>query len=545
MLRFRTISRRVSQSRMYSKSLSVSLLPSPTCVIHITNGRTEAFSAQLRKILQIQTSDDDMMSMRSSNLGLDSLISVDIRSWFVKNFQVSIPVLKIMASDAQMLSLAEAAAEGIPAELIPHIRGDGKAITNGEEKATASGDDSSTASTPVTPTSVPSDQSPTTSASSATSADRDAPSDKIDWDAETSPPEGIVKLTDAKPPNPNPRVILLTGASGLLGHHLLNTLVAEPSIHKIICIAVRRLSDRLKTGELPPPSERIVYHEGDLGVPRFGLSEEEQSAIFNEVDAVIHNGADTSHLKYYLPLRATNVTSTKQLVRLCLQRMIPMHYISSAGMALFAGRDAFPEISGTTTGAQPPPDGAHGYMCAKWVCESLLERVNAAHGLPVWIQRPSTIIRSGDDATTAKADFDWVNALLHYSHAIQAVPRVEHNKGAFDLVEVQTCCDDIVGELVRNEPRLPNGMTYVNNVGDMVIPMHRMDEVVPLQKQNEKNKKKGGRNSTKYQVLPWDEWMQRAMKAGLHPAVAALVETFDEPGGPDYPALLRKPRREG
>ena len=270
------------------------------------------------------------------------------------------------------------------------------------------------------------------------------------------PPDGEKKLPNAKIPNPNPQVVLLTSASGLLGHHLLNALLAQSSIRKVICIAVRGLAERVRSGQLPPPSDRIVYYEGDLAVPRFGLTEEEQAAIFNGVDAVIHNGADTSHLKYYEATRAANVESTRQLVRLCLQRMIPLHYVSSAGMALFAGRDPFPSISGTRTGKKPSLDGEHGYMCSKWVCESLLERVNARDGLKVWIQRPSTIVREGDDATTAAADFDWVNTLIHYSHRIQAVPKIEFNKGTFNLVYVQTCCDDIVGELLRNKPKLPN-----------------------------------------------------------------------------------------
>ena len=76
--------------------------------------------------------------------------------------------------------------------------------------------------------------------------------------------------------------------------------------------------------------------------------------------------------------------------------------------------------------------------------------------------------------------------------------------------------------------KLPNGMTYVNNVGDIVIPMARMVEIA---------KHKGEKDL--YQVLPWEEWMQKAMAAGLHPAVAALVETFDEPGAPSYPGLLK------
>ena len=462
------------------------------------------------------------MSVRGIDLGLDSLISVDLRSWFLKNFQVSIPVLKIMANDVQMATLAELVAEGIPTELVPQVKGDGKVTANGE--------DTSTASTTPTPTAADSHSSTTaaTTPERAASEKRDDPSYSIDWDAEACPPKGIAELTDANLPNAKPGVIILTGSSGLLGHHLLNALVAQPSIRKVICVAVRQLSERLETNQLPTPSDRIIHYPGDLRLPLFGLSEDVAAAIFNEADAVIHNGSDTSHLKFYSALREANVESTHQLVRLCLPRRIPIHYISSVGIALFAGRDAFPEISATMTGAKPPADGAHGYMCGKWVCESLLERVNAAYGLKVWIQRPSTIIREGDDAATAKAEFDWVNALLHYSHRIQAVPNVEHKKGAFDLVYVQSVCEDIVQELLRNTPRQANGMTYVHNVGDIVIPWDRLAEIG----------KQGGKQEL-YQVLPREEWMRKAVEAGLRPAVAALIETFDEPEAAQYPALLK------
>ena len=462
------------------------------------------------------------MAVRGAELGLDSLISVDLRSWFLKNFQVSIPVLKIMANDVQMSTLAELVAEGIPAKLVPQMKGDGRATT--EEEGT------STAGTSTAPSTA--DCQSTKSASNTpvqeASEKGDSPSHNIDWDAESCPPEGIAELIDGIPPNPKPSVVVLTGCSGLLGHHLLNALLAQSSICKVICVAVRQLGERLETNQLPPPSNRIIYYEGDLRLPGFGLSQEEEAVIFNEADAVIHNGSDTSHLKYYSALKEANVESTHQLVLLCLPRRIPLHYISSAGVALFAGLDAFPEISATTTGAKPSVDGTHGYMCGKWVCESLLERVNAAYGLNVWIHRPSTIVREGNDATAARAEFDWVNALLHYSHRIQAVPKVEHNKGAFDLIYVQSVCNDVVQELLRNKPTQANGVTYVNNVGDTIIPIDRLAEI---------GKQKGKKGL--YQVLPMDEWTRKAIDAGLHPAVAALCETLDEPGAPQYPALLK------
>lgn len=437
-----------------------------------------------------------------------------------------------MAGDAQMSSLVQAAVDDIPVELTPLIpRAEIQTSVPDSEAPTSHDTDtigrSAIGLSPSTVITTP----PASQSSDEDKTPNNKKKDGIDWDAEITPPPDLEAGTqvNSKPPKRHPEVVLLTGATGLLGHHLLNSLLEQPSIRKVICVAIRHVEDRIESKELPPPTNRIQYYEGDLAQEGFGLTEEEQTAIFDEVDAVIHNGSDTSHLKYYYALKESNVESTKQLIRLCLPRMIPLHYISSAGMALFAGMDAFPPVSGTKTGRQPPTDGSHGYMCGKWVCESLLENVQARYGLDVWIQRPSTIVREGADATTAKADFDWVNSLFYYSHKIQAVPKIEHNAGAFDLVTIKTCCEDIVGELVNNEPKSPNSVTYVNNVGDRVIPMADMDHIA-----------KDMGHSEPYAVLPWAEWTEKAANAGLHPAVAALIETFDAPETDSYPALLRE-----
>ncbi|KAF1352009.1 hypothetical protein BDV97DRAFT_293724 [Delphinella strobiligena] len=482
----------------------------------------QAFTAQLRRVLQANSSDDDLLAAHTNELGLVSLISVDIRTWFLKNFQVNIPVLKIMAADVQMSSLAELALEDIPAKLIPSVVRDQSLLDSSDGSTVRSSAVNSRLDSPASLSSA----SSVTTVDKLLSVEGDESSDKLDWIAEARPPVGIAISPSIAPVDKSPRVILLTGVSGLLGHHLLNALVAQPAITKVICVAVRKLSERIEAKQIPKPSERVIYYAGDLCAPRLGLSEVDAESIFAEVDAIIHNASDTSHLKYYSTLREANVGSTRQLLAYCIPRMIPFHYVSSAGVAIFAGLDAFPEISAMGSSTLPPADGSHGYMCGKWVNERLLEQVNEQYGLRVCIQRPSTIIREGDDATTTKADFDWVNALIHYSHTIQAVPKVQHSSGAFDLVYVQSVCQDIIRELLADKPRGGNGMTYVNNVGDIVIPMDRMTDI---------GKKKG----KVYQALPMEEWGAKAIKAGLHPAVAALIETFDEPGSPPYPKLLK------
>lgn len=158
--------------------------------------------------------------------------------------------------------------------------------------------------------------------------------------------------------------------------------------------------------------------------------------------------------------------------------------------------------------------------------ERLLEQVNLKYNLEICIHRPSTIIREGNDAITTKAEFDWVNALIQYSHQTKTVPLVQHSSGAFDLAHVKSVCSDIIRKLLEQKSKSANGISYVNNVGDLIISMNKLEAI-------------GLVKGEQYTILSMQRWAQKAIAAGLHPAVAALIETFDEPVSPAYPALLK------
>lgn len=70
--------------------------------------------------------DEELMAKRSNELGLDSLVSVGIRDWFLKSFQVSVAVLKIIGNNT-MASLAEDVAGLVPGELTPQLVSETKA----------------------------------------------------------------------------------------------------------------------------------------------------------------------------------------------------------------------------------------------------------------------------------------------------------------------------------------------------------------------------------------------------------------------------------
>lgn len=451
------------------------------------------------------TPDDELMGMRSNDIGLDSLISVDIRTWFLKHFSVSIPVLKILSNET-MANLVQIAVENIPPETIPNV--------------------DSRASTPVTPDSsaAPLSKNPSTSATTQVPTPVDT-KQQVDWDAQCSLPDDLDGLAETRGDLPKvhspPRTVVLTGAGGLLGHHLLSHFLSQPSVQKVHCIGLRQLASKLASGALPRDDARVAYHAGDLTQPRLGLSEAEARSVFSTADVVVHNGADTSHTKTFASVHATNVGSTKELVRLCLPRRVPLHYVSSPGAALFADDEVL-RPSAPPRGSYPPADGSHGYMSSKWTCERFLQQVNERYGLRVWIHRPSTIVREGADARGRTAQLDWLNTFLQYVRIIKKAPRVERNKGALDLVYVQHVCADLVRTAVEDGEG--SGIDWCHEVGDVVIPLqevHLIDE------------KKG----TEYEVIPMTEWAAAAVKAGMHAGIAALVEDMD--AQPSYPRLQK------
>ncbi|KAH9896254.1 putative polyketide synthase [Xylariomycetidae sp. FL2044] len=527
------------------------------------------FAAQLRNVLQMTTSDEDLMAMRSSEIGLDSLISVDVRSWFLKNFHVSIPVLKIMGNDT-MESLAKHATENISPELVPLLDSrDNQYSPSGDIAPPGSGDgDRATHAQPTDEPSSGDENSPVDSKaltvdgqSSATSVTEQSrppspPSEagyKIDYEEESKPPADFAEivaktrgLVKAKSP---PEAVLLTGVSGLLGRHLVNYLLDETSVKKIICVAVRELPSRLASGQLRR-DPRVSYFGGDLTSPRLGLLERDAAAIFDEVDVVVHNGADTSHLKYYDDIKRANVDSTRWLARMCLPRRVPVHYVSSVGVALFAPDLSadFHETSATAGGTvRPPADGSHGYIAAKWTSERFLERVaTETYGLKACIHRPSTIIREGADTLGRAAQMDWVNALIEYAHRLRMVPKWQNARGALDFVYSRTAVESIGSRVVAADRRHQQqqhshkydheGMIdYVHQVGDLVLPLDDMSVALAAEASNndaghDGAEKKNRKPLPPYRVVVLAEWSAAAVAAGLHPAVAALIEDVDAPG---------------
>ena len=250
---------------------------------------------------------------------------------------------------------------------------------------------------------------------------------------------GDLALADRLPfvadPEPlPPRRILLTGATGFLGGHLLLDLLRHSDAH-VYCLvraededaALTRLGEALKSYRLPWSSEvrrRITVLPGDLRRPHLGLTDETWARLARELDSIVGVAAAVDFLRGYQSLRGSNVLGPLTLAELAATgRPKPLHHISSIAV--------FNEVGIASMGEDDPL--AHidrlvsGYDQSKWAAEVALRRARD-HGLIVTALRPGGI--GGHTRTGAYNPQDLSSGLISAFGRFRTVPAFRYLNAA-------------------------------------------------------------------------------------------------------------------
>ena len=219
------------------------------------------------------------------------------------------------------------------------------------------------------------------------------------------------------------RTILLTGASGVVGHALLRRLRA----FDVVCLVHRS------------PVSGVTTVPGDIAKPMFGLAERAYADLAAKVDAVIHCAAITDFNRRDGSLEATNIAGTEHVAAFAAAAKAVLYHVSTAFV--------------DTTVDGDRGRSAIGYASSK----SAAEKIVRSSGVPHVILRPSVVI--GDSDTGEIAAFQGLHQVVAGMFA-GIVPMIPFDcRWPIDFVPVDVVADAIAC-LVEN--RVSEGEFWIS-----------------------------------------------------------------------------------
>ena len=251
--------------------------------------------------------------------------------------------------------------------------------------------------------------------------------------------------------------ILLTGATGFLGAHLIGSLIRQHQNEdlRIYCLiraesdeaAKKRLIKKMKElGCWRESYEKYIWPVcGNLSSERLGVAPSVWKFLTEEIDTVIHNGALLNFVFPYDFLKQTNVNGTIETLRLaCEGTPKYYHYVSS-----YSVFDT-PENLGKHVSEDDPLNNAKGFSLAysetKWVSEKLVN-IAKERGLQAVIYRPGDIVGAADGIWAVE---DMVSRTITGIIQMKCVPRSTY---CMQMTPV-----DYVGEAIACISRKPEAI---------------------------------------------------------------------------------------
>ncbi|KAI0182334.1 hypothetical protein EV127DRAFT_492848 [Xylaria flabelliformis] len=228
------------------------------------------------------------------------------------------------------------------------------------------------------------------------------------------------ELAEIKLPEGAKNVVFLTGATGFLGTQILRQLLVHASVSKVIVLVrakdagagLQRIIAAATTAGWwePDQASRVEVWPGDLAKPQLGLPMEQWARLegtcapeAEAVTAIIHNGAVVSWASSYERLRATNVLSTMQILKLALAGSGPLKHCTYVS----GGEMHFSEIGISDISSRL--SSANGYSQSKFGSDVLVQRsmARAPAGRRINMVKPGSIIGTATEGICNTDDFIW------------------------------------------------------------------------------------------------------------------------------------------
>jgi L-aminoadipate-semialdehyde dehydrogenase len=264
-------------------------------------------------------------------------------------------------------------------------------------------------------------------------------------------PESVrTAATDRDYPN-TPPTVFLTGATGFLGSYILHELLEGPTKARVIAhvrakdaaVGLARIETTTKAYGLWSPTwtstSRLEVVVGDISKPQLGLSQNIWDRLCDEVDLVIHNGAQVNWMLPYSSLRAANVLSTLACIRLCATgKPKRLAFVSSTSTL---DSEYYVQLSrkvGTAVLESDDLEGSRkglgtGYGQSKWASEFVV-REAGRRGLVGAVVRPGYV--TGDPGSGISVTDDFLVRLWKGCLQVGARPDIANTVNTVPVTQV-------------------------------------------------------------------------------------------------------------
>ena len=265
-------------------------------------------------------------------------------------------------------------------------------------------------------------------------------------------------------------VVLLTGATGFLGCHLLKAILSEDKECLVVCL-VRKQPDESKDeaekGERlmktmshfgislsEEDNERVAITVCDISEPYFGLDAASYTVLASKITRVVHAAAQVNHVKDYESLRRDNVLGTLNILQLTVDaRCRHFCFISTSGVLYDGSPYALSQLC-----------IAGGYEQTKRVCELMCAKICKEHRIIFTIVRPGLL--SWNSQTGAYNEKDWLSHWIRGCSQLGCAP--ETPRCYLHIVPVDFAAD-FISRIHKNKITDNRALTLINT--QHVLPM--------------------------------------------------------------------------